>query len=118
MPAIAETLAAALAGSTVPQGVLTDGPGGALAWDKGRVTRIPALPARSVNVNGAGDALAAGTIARLWAGDALVEAASFGAALAALTLETASSVAATATMASVLARRETLPRPAIREDPR
>jgi pseudouridine kinase len=101
----AEGLAAALAASPVPRGVLTDGPGGALVWDSGRVERIAAAPARAVNVNGAGDALAAGTIARLWAGDDFSEAVRFGVALAAMTVEEAGSVAASVTMDSVLARR-------------
>jgi pseudouridine kinase len=109
----AGALGAALVASPVPRGVLTDGPRGALAWDDGRVVRMAAAPARAVNVNGAGDALAAGTIARLWAGDDFLEAARFGVALAAVTLEEAGSVAAMATMDSVLARRDTLPRPAI-----
>jgi pseudouridine kinase len=109
----AEVLAAALVASPVPRGVLTDGPGGALAWDSGRVEHIAAASARPVNVNGAGDALAAGTMARLWAGDDFVEAVRFGVALAAMTVEEAGSVAATATMDSVLARGETLARPAI-----
>jgi pseudouridine kinase len=69
------------------------------------VERIAAAPARAVNVNGAGDALAAGTIARLWAGDDFSEAVRFGVALAAMTVEEAGSVAASVTMDSVLARR-------------
>jgi pseudouridine kinase len=104
----AGSLAAALAASPVPRGVLTDGPGGALAWDSGRVERIAAAPAWAVNVNGAGDALAAGTIARLWAGDDFSDAVRCGVALAAMTVEEAGSVAATASMDSVLARRASI----------
>lgn len=56
------------------------------------VSSVPATPCRFLNATGAGDALIAGAIYRLLAGDALIDAARAGAALAALTTECNESV--------------------------
>ena len=64
--------------------VVISGPGDAIA--------VPAIPADPVDVTGAGDALIAGTLARLVAGGTLVEAARVGSLAAALTVECDASV--------------------------
>ena len=64
--------------------IVVSGPGDALA--------VPAIPADPVDVTGAGDALIAGTLARLVAGGTLVEAARVGSLAAALTVECDASV--------------------------
>ena len=101
-----ETLAAALAATPLARGVVTGGAEGAVVWADGGLHGLAAVPARLVNVNGAGDALAAGTLARLAAGDGFLEAARFGTALAALTVEHPMSVSPTVTMQAVLDRLE------------
>ncbi|MDQ0394946.1 PfkB family carbohydrate kinase [Labrys monachus] len=98
------TLAQGLAAGPVKKGLLTLGPDGALAWEEDRVTQIPALPSRPVNVNGAGDALAAGTLARLAAGDDFIAAASRAMAAAALTVEAMETVRRDLSMEAMLAR--------------
>jgi len=84
------------AGALVARGaravVLTQGAAGAVVAEAGRAFRVPAAPARVADVTGAGDALVAGTLARLAAGAPLDAAVRFGSALAALTLEAAASV--------------------------
>ncbi|MGO4333732.1 carbohydrate kinase family protein [Labrys sp. KB_33_2] len=100
----AEDLAARLAAGPVPRGLLTLGPRGALAWEGGKVTPIVALPSRPTNVNGAGDALAGGTLARLAAGDTFLTAARRAMAAAALTVESPQTVRSDLTMQAVLAR--------------
>jgi len=97
-------LAHGLAAGPVRRGLLTLGAEGALAWESGRVTGIPALASRPVNVNGAGDALAAATLARLAAGDDFVPSASRAMAAAALTVETVETVRPDLSMAAMLAR--------------
>ncbi|MEW9306513.1 carbohydrate kinase family protein [Labrys neptuniae] len=100
----AEALAARLAAGPVPRGLLTLGPRGALAWDGGQVSTIAALPSRPTNVNGAGDALAGATLARLAAGDTFLAAAHCAMAAAALTVESPQTVRADLSMQAVLAR--------------
>lgn len=80
-------LADGLAGLGVRCGVLTDGPHGALVWDGAARHALPAPPARVVDVNGAGDALAGATLARLALGESLAQATRAGLAAAALTVE-------------------------------
>lgn len=73
--------------------VLTRGADGAVvSMGDERPIVLPASPATVVDVTGAGDALVAGTLSRLAYGAGLAEAVRFGGALAALTLETPSSV--------------------------
>ncbi len=103
----AESLAARLAAGPVPRGLLTLGPQGALAWADGAVKPIPALASRPVNVNGAGDALAGATLARLAAGDDFVLAARRAMAAAALTVESSHTVRPDLTMQALIARYET-----------
>ena len=100
----AEDLAARLAASPVPRGLLTLGSQGAVAWETGKVTSIAALPSRPTNVNGAGDALAGATLARLAAGDDFLTAARRAMAAAALTVESPQTVRSDLTMQVVLAR--------------
>jgi pseudouridine kinase len=64
----------------------------------------PILPARLVNVNGAGDAFAAGAAYSFCRGRPLEENALFGAACAALTVESGDGVSKTLTLESVLER--------------
>jgi len=103
-------LARRLAEGSVGRGLLTLGPNGAIAWEAGEVTNIPALAAQPLNVNGAGDALAAATLARLACGDDFVAAARRAMAAAALTVETQQAVRADLTMDAVLARSGVPPR--------
>ncbi|CAM5771088.1 carbohydrate kinase [Labrys miyagiensis] len=100
----AKVLATRLARGPVPRGLLTLGPRGALAWAKGTVTEIPALASRPINVNGAGDALAGATLARLAAGDDFILAARRAMAAAALAVESPHTVRADLTMQALLAR--------------
>jgi pseudouridine kinase len=72
--------------------VLTRGAGGLLAADPAGVKAVPAFACRVVDVTGAGDALIAATLHRLVKGDALAEAARWGAAAASLTIASAASV--------------------------
>ena len=74
--------------------VLTCGERGTLCGDETGVSMIPAPSARRVSATGAGDALAAGTLWRLLAGERLRDAVRAGTELAALTLESARSVRA------------------------
>lgn len=72
--------------------VLTDGANGLIVGCEGRTTRHPAVPAKTVDVVGAGDAMIAGTLFRLIGGAPLAESARTGALLAAMTTETDTSV--------------------------
>ncbi|MDQ2992084.1 MAG: PfkB family carbohydrate kinase, partial [Candidatus Eremiobacteraeota bacterium] len=74
--------------------VLTMGPAGVDVTKDGHTTHVPAVAADPVDVTGAGDALVAGTIARLMAGDEMVDAVRGGMLVAALTLESTASVRA------------------------
>jgi len=89
-----EDLAKALLECGAQAVVLTCGGRGVTCGDATALTHIPAVPAQRVSATGAGDALVAGTLWRLIAGDTLAGAALAGAQLAALTLETDRSVRA------------------------
>lgn len=89
-----EELAAALLARGARSVVLTCGDRGAICADDTALTRIPAASVEHVCATGAGDALAAGTLWRLIAGDGLHDAARTGVELAALTLQTDRSVRA------------------------
>lgn len=89
-----EELAAALLARGAQSVVLTAGKRGTICGDATALTHVPATASSRVSATGAGDALVAGTLWRLLAGDALHDAARTGAELAALTLETDRSVRA------------------------
>ncbi|HEU0223602.1 MAG TPA: PfkB family carbohydrate kinase [Paracoccaceae bacterium] len=72
--------------------VLTMGAEGALVADATCICHVPAVPARPVEVTGAGDAMIAGCLFGLLAGANLAEAARTGTLLAALTSESTASV--------------------------
>ena len=89
---LGETLAArAAAPALVKRGagtvVITQGSAGAVLADASGVTEVPSTPAKPVDVTGAGDALIAGTLYRLIAGEDLATALRTGTVLAALTTE-------------------------------
>jgi pseudouridine kinase len=71
---------------------LTRGEQGSCAADKDAFCMQPALPAVAMNVNGAGDAFAAGAAFSFCLGGTLAENARFGAACAAITVESADAV--------------------------
>ena len=103
--ALAVRLGARGAGAVV---VTLGAKGAIVAEGGGPPVHLPATPAAVVDVTGAGDALVAGTLARLSDGSALAEAVRFGGALAALTLETTASVRTdleTAALKAEIARR-------------
>ena len=88
-----ELIAQALCERGARQVVLTLGADGLIvASDPSDVAAVPAVQANPVDVTGAGDALIAGTLARLVAGSTLVEAARTGSLAAALTVECDASV--------------------------
>jgi pseudouridine kinase len=72
--------------------IVTRGAGGALVADPGGIQTVPARTARAIDVTGAGDALIAGTLFRLLAREELTRAVETGTILAALTIETPTSV--------------------------
>jgi pseudouridine kinase len=82
-PAAAPALVERGAGAVV----ITQGSAGAVLADAHGVVEVPSTPARPVDVTGAGDALIAGTLYRLIAGEPLAEALRAGTVLAALTVE-------------------------------
>jgi len=69
--------------------VVSAGRDGAAVGDRAGVVAVPALPAETVDVTGAGDALAAGTLAGIMSGLALADAVRIGIACAAATIECA-----------------------------
>lgn len=79
-------LAAALCAAGVRNAVITKGAGGALAAGDGFVADLPADPVPVVDVTGGGDALVAGTIAGLAAGEPFEAAVRRGIRLAGLTV--------------------------------
>ena len=74
-------------------GVLTAGPRGVLAWVGKENRTMTALPAKPRDVTGAGDALIAGTLFCLTGGEGFFDAVRFGVAAAAITVESANTVA-------------------------
>jgi pseudouridine kinase len=99
-----EGIVARLADGGTPQGVVSAGSDGAIAWSGAVTRRLRAPPARAVNVNGAGDALAAAVLARLHRGDAFFTACERAMAAAALAVEAEEAVRPDLTMAMLLAR--------------
>lgn len=72
--------------------LLTRGPDGADVIADGETTHLPAIVVAPVDVTGAGDALAAGTLHYLLAGELLVDAVRGGMLAAALTVESSATV--------------------------
>jgi pseudouridine kinase len=68
-------------------GVVTAGAAGIAVWNGAEIAAIPALPARTRDVSGAGDALVAATLYGIWRGERLMRAAQLGLAAAAITVE-------------------------------
>jgi pseudouridine kinase len=91
-PLDTKSVGEALLACGVRAAVITDGAAGYAIVEDGGVDWHNAVPARPVDITGAGDAFVAGTLACLIAGDGLAQAASAGALLAARTTETLSSV--------------------------
>jgi pseudouridine kinase len=87
-----EAAAAALRDAGAAAVVLTLGADGLIVADGSGVTAVAAVPAASIDVTGAGDALIAATLFRCLQGEPIVDAARAGALLAALTTETDASV--------------------------
>ncbi|NEN77970.1 PfkB family carbohydrate kinase [Nocardioides zeae] len=85
--------------------VLTLGPAGQVVGHADVRVRTPVVPASVVDTNGVGDALVGATLADLVRGVPLVDAVRSGAAAAALTTETASSVNPALSPALVASRR-------------
>lgn len=86
--------AAALLARGARSVVLTRAERGVICGDENGLAETPAVRARRVSATGAGDALAAGTLCRLLAGEELRDAVRTGGELAALTLESPRSVRA------------------------
>ncbi len=84
--------------------LMTRGGEGLVLYNHGVITDYPALPAAVVDVNGAGDAFAAGTLHALMRGAEIEDAVGFGQATAGLTLETAGSTSEKLSRDVVLAR--------------
>lgn len=80
-------LAESLMAKGVARGTVTDGGQEMAAWSDGTVRTFAPFPARVVNVNGAGDSLAAGVSYGIARGIGLLESVPFGLAAAALKLE-------------------------------
>jgi sugar/nucleoside kinase (ribokinase family) len=97
-------LAEALAGRPRPDVVVTDAGAPLAVASGGEVRTFAPLPARVRSVNGAGDALAAGTIHGLASGRTLFEAIRPGLAAAAITMEHEGTVPPGLTAAAILAR--------------
>ena len=87
-----EDLAGLLVARGVRAVVLSSAERGAICAEGESFVSVPAVPARRVSATGAGDALIAGTLRGLIAGDDLRQAVQTGAELAALTLESERSV--------------------------
>ncbi|NIZ11540.1 carbohydrate kinase [Pseudooceanicola sp. HF7] len=86
--------AAALRDRGAESAVVTAGTEGLCVADATGVTHVSAVPSHPVEVTGAGDAMIAGTLHAILSGAPLPEAARTGALLAALTVETATTVRA------------------------
>lgn len=84
--------AARLAARGAAEVVVTRGPQGYIIAAAGGVAEMAAVPARPVDITGAGDAMISGTLYRILQGEKLAEAARTGALLATLTTESAASV--------------------------
>ncbi|HVA28175.1 MAG TPA: PfkB family carbohydrate kinase [Candidatus Baltobacteraceae bacterium] len=72
--------------------IVTCGADGCIVASEDRITHLPAVAASPIDATGAGDALIAAALYRLLAGDATEAAAAIGTLLAAMTVESGSSV--------------------------
>jgi pseudouridine kinase len=100
-----KALAARLAESGVGHLVVTDSASPLAAAAGGEVHLFPPFPAHVRSVNGAGDALAAGTLHGLAGGEAFFDAILSGLAAAAITVEDAATVAAGLSPEALATRR-------------
>jgi pseudouridine kinase len=89
---VPEDAARALQARGAREVVLTLGPQGLVVATPDRVMRMQPVPASPTDVTGAGDAMIAGTLFRVLAGEPLSEAAAVGALLAAITTESRATV--------------------------
>ena len=87
-----EAAASALCDRGVEAIVLTAGASGYVVATREGVERYPVVPASPIDITGAGDAMIAGSLFALLKGSAIGEATRSGALLAALTIESTSSV--------------------------
>lgn len=92
VPGSAAGAAAALVEAGAGQAIVTEGAKGYAVASADGVQVAEAVPARPVDITGAGDAFAAGTLYGVLAGDPVAQAARTGALLAALTIESEMSV--------------------------
>ncbi|MFD1744577.1 carbohydrate kinase [Rhizobium helianthi] len=88
----AEAAASALIEAGAAHAIVTRGPQGVVVANAQGVAHVEAVTAHPVEMTGAGDAMIAGTLSRLLAGEAAADAARIGALLGALTTESAASV--------------------------
>lgn len=72
--------------------VVTDGGRGYAVATASGVEKLPVVPAEQVDITGAGDSMIAGTLFAMLSGSAIAEATGVGALVAALTIESTSSV--------------------------
>ncbi|MFJ8894420.1 ribokinase [Leifsonia sp. NPDC102414] len=79
----AAEVASRLSGRGIRRAVVTRGSEGALVFDDGESATVPAVPVTAVDTTGCGDAFMGALALRLAAGDALVQAAAFAAAVGA-----------------------------------
>ncbi len=107
-PDDAKRAALALQKAGAGMAVVSAGASGAAIAGPDIVEFVPAVPARPVDMTGAGDAMIAGTLHRLLEGDDIFEAARIGALLATLTTESAASVRPDLSAAFLQANRHRL----------
>jgi 2-dehydro-3-deoxygluconokinase len=86
----------------VPQVVVKLGAQGALCSQDGQLTHLPAYPIESVDATGAGDCFAGNLLARLAAGESLIDAARYANAAAALSVQGHGAVAPLPQAATVM----------------
>lgn len=105
------TAAASLVKRGASSVVLTHGGAGAYVASEREVVNVPSVPARPVDVTGAGDALIAATLSRLLAGESLLDAVRVGVVLAAMTIESRATVLPDLSPRLLAASLERVPEP-------
>ncbi|WP_198670592.1 carbohydrate kinase [Oceanicella sp. SM1341] len=108
-PATPREAARAIVARGAAGALVSDGPRGLAVADAGGARMLAAVPAHPVDITGAGDAMIAGTLCRLLAGEPLAEAARVGALLGALATESHGSVIPELTASWLAARSHRLP---------